>query len=370
MRATANSADYLLLSYFGVLLVIGLLLLTSASAPVGYDKFGDKYFFIKRQLLVGVIPGVITLLVLAKLRYEHVRALALPAFIASLVVLLMPFLPGLGSTQGTGAHSWIMVGRYSLQPAEFAKLGLIIFMASYLARRGQDLLDWKKGFLVALGLGLVPVALVILQPDIGTASILFAILFGLLFLAGANIWHLLALAAVGLVAFAGMVVVAPYRAARLTTFLHPEFDPLGIGYHINQSFLAIGSGGWMGLGLGRSRQKFEYLPQVHADSIFAVMAEEMGFIFAAGFILLLCLICYRAVKLARRAPDQFSRLLIAGIIIWFLVQSFINIGAMVGILPITGVPLPFVSHGGTALVIALGAVGLLMNISRHATHGI
>jgi len=159
-------------------------------------------------------------------------------------------------------------------------------------------------------------------------------------------------------------LIAPYRAARFTTFLHPELDPQGVGYHINQAFLAVGSGGVFGLGLGHSRQKFQYLPEVQADSIFAVIAEEMGLLFAGGLIVLLILISYRAFILAKNAPDRFGRYLISGIIIWFMVQSFFNIGAMVGLMPITGVPLPFISHGGTALMISMAAVGILINVSK------
>ena len=364
-RSSKSSTDYVLLSYFTILLVFGLLMLTSASAPIGYAKFGDKYYFIKRQLLIGVIPGVVAFFVASKIKYNYLKNLALPTFAVSLILLVFVFVPGIGSSLGTGASSWLLIGNYSFQPAEFAKLGLILFMAMYLAKKGRELQDFQKGFLVALALGIIPIGLVVLQPDVGTASILFSILFGILFVAGAEIWHVVTLAASGILGFAIMIAVAPYRAARFTTFLHPELDPLGIGYHINQAFLAIGSGGLFGLGLGHSRQKFEYIPEVHADSIFAIISEEMGFVFAAGLVILLLLICYRGFELAKNTSDQFGRILVSGILIWFLVQSFLNIGAMVGILPITGVPLPFVSHGGTALVIAMGAVGLLVNVSKN-----
>jgi cell division protein FtsW len=189
----------------------------------------------------------------------------------------------------------------------------------------------------------------------------------MLFVGRARLSHLVGLALIGASSLALMIAKAPYRFDRLTTFLHPELDPLGIGYHINQAFLAIGSGGWFGLGLGHSRQKFEYLPEVHADSIFAVVGEEMGFVFAAGLVILILLIAYRGFQLAKQTRDQFGGLLVAGIMIWFVFQSFLNIGAMAGILPLTGVPLPFVSHGGTALAVALAAVGLVVNVSKHVT---
>ena len=186
----------------------------------------------------------------------------------------------------------------------------------------------------------------------------------MLFVAGARWSHILGLAGAGLSGLVLMIVMAPYRAARLMTFLHPELDPQGIGYHINQAFLAIGSGGILGRGLGHSLQKYQYLPEVHSDSIYAIIAEEMGLLFALAIVILLILIIARGFMVAKHAPDQFGRLLVSGIIIWFATQSFLNIGAIVGILPLTGVPLPFISHGGTALMIAMGAVGIVVNVSK------
>lgn len=364
MKASSSTnTDYILLVYWLILLIFGLLMLTSASAPVGYERFGDKYFFIKRQLLFGVLPGLVAFLISTKLPYRYIRLAAAPAFFGTVLLLLLVLIPGIGASFGTGAKSWLALGSYSFQPAEFAKLGLILFLAAFVSKLGRDIQE-LRGFALALGVAFLPLLFVILQPDVGTASILFAITFGMLVMSGARWLHLAGLALFGVGAFVLLIIVAPYRAARLTTFLHPELDPLGIGYHINQAFLAIGSGGWFGLGLGHSRQKFEYLPEVHADSIYAVMAEEMGFLFAAGVVVLLVLLAYRALDHAKKRNDLFSSLVIGGIIVWFLVQSFLNIGAMVGILPLTGVPLPFMSHGGTALMIGMAAMGLLINLAR------
>ncbi|MBI5222013.1 MAG: cell division protein FtsW [Candidatus Magasanikbacteria bacterium] len=359
-----KKADYRLLSYFLILLVFGLVMLSSASVAVGYQKFGDAYFYIKKQLLFGVLPGLLLFFIFAKTDYHLLRKFGLAIYCLAMILLLVVFLPGIGSAYGTHANSWISLWGYSFQPAEFAKLGMVIFLSYFIARKGKEIGSFQRGFLVTLGVGIAPIVLVALQPDIGTVAILFAILFGLLYVGRANIWHLIALAAAGLSGLVILVASAPYRAARLTTFLHPELDPQGIGYHINQAFLAIGSGGWLGRGLGGSLQKFQYLPEVAADSIYAIVAEEMGFIFAAGLIVLLILIARRGFFLAKKAPDEFGRMMVAGIIIWFVTQSFLNIGAMVGLLPLTGVPLPFVSHGGTALMIALAAVGVLANVSK------
>lgn len=368
MRQDANKADYVLLGAFAILLLFGLMMLTSASTSVGHERFGDSYFFIKRQLLYGVLPGLFLLIVLAKVPYEMYRRHMWSIFGIMMFVLLLVFIPGIGSSLGTGAQSWLVIGNFSVQPAEFAKLGLILFGAGYLTAMGERLQNLQEGFIPSLIFLGLPIGLVILQPDIGTVSILFAILFGLLFFAKARFSHLTLLAALGAVGILVMVVIAPYRAARLTTFLHPELDPQGIGYHINQAFLAIGSGGLFGLGLGHSRQKFQYLPEVHADSIFAIIAEEMGFFVTSALVLLIVYIGYRGLLLASRVPEFHGRLIVAGIIVWFMSQSFLNIGAIVGLLPLTGVPLPFVSHGGTALMVAMAAVGILMNISKTAKH--
>lgn len=361
-----HKADYILLIYFVILLFFGLLMLVSASAPLGYCKHSDKYFYIEKQIFHGVLPGLVAFFLLSKLKYAYLKRYALSIFAFSLLLAVLVFVPGIGSDFGTKAMSWIKIGKISFQPAEFLKLGMIIFLAAFLAKKGKVLLNLKKGFLPVLAVGILPVIFVVLQPDIGTAVILFAILFGILFVAGARFWHLMALMGTGV---AGLIVIISrkqYLWDRILAFFDPSIDQLKIGYHINQAFLAIGSGGWFGLGPGRSLRKYQFLPEVNADSIFAIIAEEMGFIIVVGLIVLLLLICYRGLRLAKNAPDSFGRLVAAGIIIWFVVQSFMNIGAMVGLMPLTGLPLPFISHGGTALFVSMAAVGILINISKYS----
>lgn len=361
-----GQADYVLLGAVSALLLFGLIMLTSASSSLGHERFGDSYFFIKRQLTYGVFPGLVLFIILAKVPYQLYKRFMWQIFGIMILLLILVFIPGIGSTLNTGAHSWLVIAGVSVQPSEFAKLGLILFGAGYLTAVGQKIEIFNEGFLPALVFLGIPVALVILQPDIGTVSILFAILYGLLFFAQARLSHLGLLAGLGIAGLMLMVAIAPYRAARLTTFLHPELDPQGIGYHINQAFLAIGSGGLFGLGLGHSRQKFQYLPEVHGDSIFAVIAEEMGFVVVIGLLALIIFIGKRGLLLAQRAPDIHSKLIVSGITVWLLAQSFLNIGAMVGLLPITGVPLPFISHGGTSLMVAMASIGILMNVSKQA----
>lgn len=365
MSKEGLSPDYRLLIYFAILIVFGLVILSFASVAAGVERFNDPNHFLKRQVLYAVI-GFFAFVVTSKIPYKKWKEFAPHIYVGIIALLLLVFIPGVGTSFGTGNRSWIPLLGFSFQPSELSKLALIIFIAAYVSKIGNGIANFKKGFLVTLVLGMLPIGLVILQQDIGTASILFAILFILLFIAKADLKHLGALLIAGLGGFGLMIAIAPYRAARFMTFLHPELDPQGIGYHINQAFLAIGSGGLLGLGLGHSRQKFAYLPEVHADSIFAVMAEEMGFIVSTALIFFLILIAFRGLKIAKNAPDQFGRVLVSGIMMWFVVQSFLNIGAMVGLLPLTGVPLPFISHGGTALITAMAAVGIVVNVSKYS----
>ncbi|MFB6226420.1 MAG: putative lipid II flippase FtsW [Candidatus Paceibacteria bacterium] len=358
-------SDYVFLSIVLALLVFGLIMLTSASTPVGLREFNDKYFFVKSQLLLGVLPGILSLLVFVNLKYKYLKKLAWVIFAVTIISLVLVFIPGIGSSLNTGSQSWIVLGGYSLQPSEFAKLGLIIFMAYYLSELGEEIEEFSSGFLPALIVGILPVALVAVQPDLGTTSILFAVLFGMLFVAGAKWSHMGILLIAAISAFAVMIAISPYRSERLTTFLHPELDPKGSGYQINQSFLALGSGGIFGRGLGKSRQKFEYLPEVHSDSIFAIIGEETGFVITTLVVLAFLSLFIRGFKVAKKAPDKFARLTVTGIILWLAVQTFVNIGAMVGLMPLTGVPLPFISHGGTALLSALTGVGIILNISKY-----
>jgi len=310
------------------------------------------------------VPGIIGGLIILKLPYSAIRRARVPFFIISLALLALVFVPGIGAVFGN-ARSWILVGNFSFQPAELVKLTLALFLAGLLSERQQEeIATFRYGILpFVMTLGVVAV-LVAKQPDIGTLAILIAIGIVMLMGSAAKWKHIILLGVIGVVIFGTLVASAPYRLRRVTTFLHPELDPRGAGYQISQSLLAIGSGGLFGVGLGHSRQKFQYLPEVIADSIFAVAAEEFGFIFSAGFIVLLLVIWIRMIRIARAAPDGFSRLAVLGIATWFIAQSFINIGAMVGLLPLTGVPLPFVSHGGSALFSALLGAAVVVRISQ------
>ncbi len=355
--------DYGLLAVVGAILVFGLVMLTSASGPTGFQRFNDTYYFAKTQVLLGVIPGLILFYVCSKLSAAQMKKLAPLAFPAAAVLLLLHFIPVFHADYGKG--SWISFFGFSFQPSEASKLLLAMYFAWWLARRSDGAIKtFWNGFLpFVITVGMV-VALMMLQGDLGTTAVIVAMLFSMYIAAGAPFRHVGALLAGGFVMFMVFIKIAPYRADRLKIFLHPDLDPQGVGYHVNQALLAIGAGGWFGLGLGKSLQKFLYLPEVSADSIFAVISEEMGFFVSAALILAFLYILWRGFKIAEEAQDDFSRYAAVGLTVWIVFQAFVNIAAMVGLMPLTGVPLPFVSHGGSAMISVLAAVGLLTSISR------
>lgn len=362
-----RQSDYVLFALVAGLTLFGLVMLASATGPTGFQKFGDSYYFLKRQLLFGVLPGAVLLILLSRVPVERFRDFAPYALYAAAVLLCLGFIPGLKADYGSG--SWITFHGVSLQPSEPAKLFLILYFASWLSRRDEAAI---KGFwtgFVPFAISVVAVvALMMAQSDLGTTSVIIAFLFTMYISAGASVRHLAVLFAAGFAMFLVFIKIAPYRAARLEIFLRPDLDPQGVGYHINQARLAIGSGGWFGLGLGKSRQKYQYLPEVAGDSIFAVIAEELGFIAASLVIVAFLVLVRHGLKIAERAHDPFSRYAAVGITAWIGFQAILNISAMVGLMPLTGVPLPFISHGGSAMLSNLAAMGVLASISAEAGH--
>ncbi len=340
--------------------LFGFIMLASASGPLSFSRFNDSWYYARHQLFYGIIPGFIALLIACRVDYHRLGRAALPILTGSLILMLLVFIPGLAAEFGT-AKSWIVVlGAFSFQPVEVVKLAFIIYVAALCSRA----LGARQAIAPVVFVFAIVGALLILQPDLGSLILFAAVLLLMFFSAGLPFHYVLG----GAVTAAGMFYLfihnAPYRAARLNVFLHPELDPQGIGYQINQALLAIGSGGIFGLGLGHSRQKFQYLPEVMGDSIFPIVAEELGFIFASGLIVLIAAIFFRGMRIASGAHDSFGRLLTIGMVCALTVQSFLNIGAMVGLLPLTGLPLTFVSYGGTAMVASLAAAGMILNVSR------
>lgn len=357
-----NPPDVQLLAVTAGLVVFGLVALASATGPTGFSRFGDSYHFFKRQLLFGVLPGIVLLFLIARTPIERIKRHAPMMIVAAAVLLCLGFLPWFRADFGSG--SWIEVFGFSLQPSEIAKLCLVLYFADWLSRRDEATIKgfWSGFVPFAISVAIV-VALMMAQSDLGTTAVIIAFLFSMYISAGAAFKHLGILFAAGAAMFAVFIKIAPYRADRLKIFLRPDLDPQGVGYHINQAMLAIGSGGWFGLGLGKSRQKFQYLPEVAGDSIFAVISEELGFLVSAALILAFLYLIYRGLKIAEEAHDPFSRYAAVGITAWIGFQAVLNISAMVSIMPLTGVPLPFISHGGTAMLANLAAVGVLASIS-------
>lgn len=356
--------DLLLLLAILALVAFGILMVASASSVLGIDIRGDPYAYAWHQLLYGVIPGLGALLVTLSIPYRFLRKIVVPLLAVVIALLILVFVPGLQGFSG-GAARWVRFGSVSVQPAEIAKLALILYLAALLAARAThkgSARDTLLPFLVIVG---IIAALIALQPDIGTLVVVTGAAVLVYAAAGAPLTHLASIAALAAVGFFALVRAAPYRVARLVTFLRPETDPQGIGYQVQQALLAIGSGGMWGLGFGRSRQKFRYLPEPAGDAIFSVAAEELGFLRIVLLLGVFLFIVLRGYSIARRAPDTFGRLVASGIASWFLVQTLVHIGANTALLPLTGIPLPFVSYGGTSLVTALAGAGILLNISRY-----
>lgn len=359
-----KNADTIILAVFGLLLLIGFVTLASASAVLAFQRFGDANALLKRQLISALI-GLIAFAITMRFPYTRWRQLAFPLLCIGVLLLALVLVPGIGASI-LGARRWIALGGFLFQPVEVVKLCFLLYLAAWLERRGRSVGDFSSGFVAFLSLlGLITI-LVALQPDIGSISVIGMTALVMYFVAGAPLPYFALIGAGSAALFAFIVKVAPYRAARLTVFLHPELDPQGIGYHVNQALLAIGSGGLFGLGLGHSRQKFNFLPESAGDSIIAIIAEELGFVFIVLLIGLFVVFLLRGLSVARRAPDLFGRYVAAGITAWIVLQAFINMAALARLLPLTGIPLPFVSYGGTALVVSMAAVGILVNISRSA----
>lgn len=363
---TGHSFDLVLLIVVGVLVVFGLLMLASAGSAVGLNRFGDAYYFVKHQVVFGLLPGLIGLIVFSRVPYAFWKRSAFWLFLISLGLLVLTFIPGLSAGIGT-AHSWVSVGGwFSFQPSEFVKLTFLFYLAAWLERQAnagslRDMVSGLVPFLISLGAVL---GLLILQPDIGTMCIIGFQALAVYFVAGAPLPYVFGMVAAGAGSIALLIKAAPYRAARLMTFLKPELDPKGVGYHINQALLAIGSGGVFGLGYGHSRQKFQYLPEVVGDSVFAIVGEELGLIACLAVIGLFLILFHRLVKIGKAAPDPFGLYVCVGIAAWLVGQAFVNIGSMVAVMPMTGITLPFVSYGGTSLAVTLCAIGVVLNISR------
>jgi len=386
--ARKNTPDLILLGICLALVFVGILILASVSSSFSLQRTGSTFFFLNHQLLYGLLPGLVFGTISFFLPLELFRRLSFIFLIGNMILLGLVFLPGIGESV-SGAHRWIFLGSLSFQPSELLKVTFILYVASWLAARAPlvrqpraakrsarstkpvnlaknrsvspELTATLAPFVAIMG---VISFFLILQPDISTLGVIGITALMMYFLAGTPMWHTFAMLGVGLVGLGLVILMAPYRVSRLSVFLNPSLDPLGQGYQLKQALIGIGSGGLFGTGLGLSFQKFGVLPEPISDSIFAVFAEEVGFLGSFLLLLLFCAFAWRSFVIAKRAPDQFSYLVACGIAFWLVFQSSINIGSMLGLLPLTGIPLPFISYGGSALMSELIAVGILLNISK------
>ena len=360
--------DTVFLALLLAIVLLGLVMVTSASISIAARESGNGFYYLERQLLlVGVGAGAGAILL--TLRTDFIERLSMPLLVAAYALLLLVLVPGLGHTVN-GSRRWLEVGGLNFQASELARVFVLIYVASYAVRREEELRGSLLGLAKPLGLLACAGVLLLAEPDFGAATVLFASGFALLFLAGARLRYAIAMTVIASSGFALLAITSSYRLRRLTGFLHPWADPFNSGFQLTQSLIAIGRGGWFGVGLGNSVQKLFYLPEAHTDFLFAVLAEELGLIGAIatlGLFLALVWRCFRIARLAAEADLKFPAYLAAGFGLWLGIQGFINIGVNMGVLPTKGLTLPLMSYGRSSLVVALAWAGLVLRVYHEAT---
>jgi cell division protein FtsW len=361
LKKEASTPDIILLMVTLILVTIGTVMIYSSSSIIALDKFKDGQYFLKKQIIF-VFIGLVSMMVMSRIPYEHLKKVAYPGVMLSLVLLALLFIPHLGLKRG-GATRWLNLGFFSFQVTEMVKIAMVVFLAHLLTRKSHQLKKFSRGVLIPLSVTAFIMLLILLQPDFGTVVIIASILLLMLSLAGSRITHLLFLVAAFLPLGAWLIFHKGYRMARLTAFLDPWKDPDNTGFQIIQSLLSFGSGGTFGVGIGDGMQKLFYLPEPHTDFILSIIAEESGFIGVSIVIIMFALFVFRGFKIARRAPDLFGTLLAAGLTMVIAMEAFINIAGVMGLIPLKGLALPFLSYGGTSFVMCMIAVGILLNIS-------
>ncbi|KKR45332.1 MAG: Cell division protein FtsW [Parcubacteria group bacterium GW2011_GWA2_40_8] len=357
------SGDRPLIFIGAALLGSGLLVLTSASVVQGAADFDQPFYYISRQLLLGLPLGLFFGFIASRIPEKLWRLFAFPFMALTILLLILVFIPGIGYGAG-GAQRWVGIGPLSVQPAEIAKFAFVLYLAAWLSKNKNLLTSFEEGLLPFLAISGALGLFLIMQPDISTLGVLVLTGLAMFFVAGAKIKHILGIVALGMILLASLTLIAPYRLSRFTTFLDPSNDPLGESYQINQATLAIGSGGLFGRGFGFSRQKFLYLPEPVGDSIFAVLAEEIGFVGSIIFITFFILFIWRGLRIAKQAKSDFLQLFAFGLVSWIAIQTFLNIAGNLGLAPLAGIPLPFVSYGSSSLAVTIISVGALIGISR------
>ena len=363
-QSKTKSVDSWFLGITLVLLGIGIIVFISASLGVLAKNESEFYSTVFAQLALGLGGGLICMFIMSRIHYSWLKKYALYILLATIVAMCLVFVPHLGFAHG-GARRWIDIGPVSFQPAELLKIACIIYFAAWLSWAKTRVNDFRFGILPLLGLLALSAGLLFIQPD--TKSFILILIAGttMLFVSGVPIKYLLAVFFIGIAVLGTLVLVTPYLQARVKTFLDPSKDQSGASYQLKQSLIAVGNGGVFGRGLGQSVQKFSYLPEPQGDAIFSVIGEEFGFVGSVLIIMLYLMFAFRGFRIAHRSADQFGRLLVVGIITLITFQSFLNIASVTGVFPLTGVPLVFMSQGGTSLLFSLIAVGIVLNVSRY-----
>jgi cell division protein FtsW len=362
---TSRPPNYLLLvATVGVLNVVGGVMVLSASSVSSLTDYGSAWYFFERQV-AWIVVAAIAFMVAARIDYHAWRKAVRPLLVISLVLLVAVLVPGIG-VEVAGSRRWLGTGMLRFQPTEIAKLALLVYAADLLARRSKDLHDWRRVLRPVLIVLAVICVLVLREPDLDSTIVLGLIAFAVLAAGGVRLRHLTLVGGTAVVAGTALALAEPYRRARVFAFLHPTSNASSAGYQISQSLIALGSGGWTGVGLGAGRAKWLFLPNAHTDFIFAIIGEELGLVGCLLVVGLFVAFAVLGTRTAFRAPDRFGMLLAAGITAWVVGQAAINIGAVIGLLPVSGIPLPFISFGGSALVFTMVAAGILGNVARQA----
>ncbi|PIS13545.1 MAG: stage V sporulation protein E [Candidatus Tagabacteria bacterium CG09_land_8_20_14_0_10_41_14] len=358
--------DKIFLGIVLTLIIFGFLALSSASLGLAARENNNSYTSFLKQIILGGGAGILLFFITSRIPYQKWKTISLPLFLLSICITLLVFEPHIGITHG-GAQRWLSLGIATFQPAELLKISFVLYLSSWLSKRGKEISSFKTGvvpFLIIMGLA---AAALIAQPDMGTMGVIYLTGICLFVLAGAQYRKAALISLVGVFILAGLIFFKPYLIPRINVFFDASYDLQGAGYQLNQSKIALGSGGLLGRGFGKGLSKFNYLPEPTGDSIFAVIGEEFGFIGTSLLIVLFLIFFYRALRISTRAPNMFGRLASAGIAIIIVIQSFINMYAVVGLIPLTGLPLIFISQGGSALALTLGGIGIIYNISKYSS---
>ena len=361
-HACTGPMDRTVLVVTYALALMGVIMVFSASGVMAETRYGDSMFFLKRQIL-WLMLGIVVLHWVARQEYDVWKTLTPYVLGLTVVLLIVVLIPVLG-TQVNGARRWLRLAGFSVQPGELAKLSVVLYLASFLVRKEQDVTSLSRGVLAPLLVVGGVAGLVMLEPDMGTATVLTIIALGLLFLGGARIPHLLCLGLSLLPVTYLLIMQSDYRRRRFLNFLDPWQDPTNAGFQLTQSFVALGNGGMFGVGLGEGRQKLFFLPEAHSDFVLALVGEELGFLGTGVLLGLFTVLIVRGFHIAGSAPDAFGRYLASGVTLLLGVQVVINMGVVSGLLPTKGLTLPFVSYGGSSLLVSLGAIGMLLSVSR------